>query len=275
MSWRALDWKFFLTISVAIAGIALPFLWQSDFSSKALELRLTSLSSLEPTSKIRNLELFLDGNKLEAPYASTMELVNTGSKPIVSKDFETAIEIYLADGARFAGAQVISTSPPDLPLQLNVTDQTIVVSKHLSNPGDTMILSIVTSGKRPEFAVKARIAGISQIAMIDQTVPKSRLAERTGTVIAAICGAMLFIVSALFMQVLLTRPALLVPKRVSFVVAASSYVGSTFLVGRALSKMEVTTWAMSLAIGLVFGVVAWVVCRYLMRAWENKSGLRR
>lgn len=274
MSWKALDWKFFLTISVAIAGVVVPVLWQTDFSSKAIELRLTSLSSLEPASKIRNLEMFLDGHKLDAPYASTMELVNSGSKAVMSKDFDTPIEIYLNEGARFAGAEVVATSPPGLPVQLSVTDQTIVIAKHLSNPGDSMTLNVVTSGTRPDFSVRARIAGISQIKTVNQTLPKSKLAKHTGDAIAAICVLMLLGVCALFLLILMTRSALGVPKRVSIIVSSCTYVGATFLSGRVLASIDVTSWPVTIGIGTTLGITSWSLGKYLVRKWDQKTALR-
>lgn len=270
MTLRGFDWKFFLTISVALAGVILPFLiWKADFSSKALELRVTSLSSLEPASRIRNLEMFLNGNKLEAPYASTIKLVNTGSKPVMSQDFDTPVEIYLNEGARFAGAQLAATSPSGLPVELKVTDQAIVISKHLSNPGDSMTLNVVTSGTRPAFGVKARIAGISKIAMLDQTVPKINFAQRTEDVIRLICGATLFAISLLFLVVRLTMPETLVPRSVSHTVMAISYVSAVLLVGAALKNYDLSTGA-TIAAALGVGLVAWAASTYLMRVWDKK-----
>ena len=262
------DWKFFLTISVAIAGVVMPLVWQSDFSSKSMELRLSSIASLEPASQIRNLQIFLDGEKLEAPYSSTLELVNTGSKTILSKDFDTSIEISLNDGARYASAEITSTNPPNLPIEITTADHVLQISKHLSNPGDSVTVSVVTSGESPQFGVKARIAGVKNITLVDQTMPKPKLDDYLRNAIYALTAIGLYAVTAFFSIVTFLRPAFGVPRGAFFLVCGSSYLGAV----TAFSQLHLdlfTQWYVVIPGALASAILVWMINRPLINAWER------
>lgn len=269
MSWRLWDWKFVLTITVTIVGVLLPFIWQSNLPSKALELRLSSLSSLQPQAQIRNVQILLDGEKLESPYAASLELINTGSNPIMSTDFDAPIEVVLADGARYVNAQITSTNPRDLPIQLDQTDRALRIAKHLSNPGDSVILSVVTSGKNPKFDVRSRIAGISQISFVDQSIPKPKVnAIAIGILLTAALG--LFAVTSFSMLIMFTRPMYRVPMRVTVLTGFSAYLGAIVCYSRLLEKFEpLTRWSVAIPSGVIACALVWLLCRHLIKQWDK------
>ena len=76
-----LDWKFFLTLIIAIASVAVPvWLWQIDLSSKALTLTVKSIAELQTQgiSDLDGVQVLVDGKPLASPFVSVLELSNSG-----------------------------------------------------------------------------------------------------------------------------------------------------------------------------------------------------
>ncbi|KQZ94578.1 hypothetical protein [Pseudomonas sp. Root562] len=174
MTWKALDWKFFATIVFTIAGLVIPvFIWQVDLASHSLTLRLVSTSPLQPVSNIQNLQISLNGQNIESPYLSTLELVNTGSKPVLSSDFDTPLEIFVKGGAKLISAETSNTTPKNIPVKIGNAEHGASVSPFLSNPKDSITISVITSGPAPEFEPRARIAGINEVGYEDTSREKT------------------------------------------------------------------------------------------------------
>lgn len=113
--WKATDWKCVLT---SLLATAVPFyFWQPDITAHSLSVRLIYSSVLElPTdSKVHNLQISFNGSKIEAPHIYSLALVNTGSKPILSIDFETPIEIHTKNTSKLVTAPITGSEPADIP----------------------------------------------------------------------------------------------------------------------------------------------------------------
>ena len=174
MTWKALDWKFVATIAFTIAGLVIPvFIWQVDLSSRSLALRLVSTSPLQPASNIQNLQISINGQNIESPYLSTLELVNTGSKPVLSSDFDTPLEVLVKGGAKLISAETSNTAPKNIPVKISTLEHGAAVAPFLSNPKDSITISVITSGPAPEFEPRARIAGINEVAYEDTSLQKT------------------------------------------------------------------------------------------------------
>lgn len=167
MSWKTWDFKFIATTVIAIAALVVP---QIDLSSRSLTVRLLSSSPLQPALNIQNLQISLNGQNVESPYVSTIELVNTGSKPITSADFDGALQILMANNAKLVSAEITSTTPKNIPAQVTTTENKTAISPYLSNPKDSVTIAAITSGPRPTFEVRARIVGINEVGFEDTTV---------------------------------------------------------------------------------------------------------
>jgi hypothetical protein len=272
MKWRVLDWKFFLTLTVAILGIVVPLIWQSDLSSKSMELRLSSSTSLEPASKILDLQVVLDGKKLETPYSSSLELVNTGSKTVLSSDFDKPIEILIADGAKLVTARITDTTPNDIPAEISLSGNAIRIAPHLSNPKDSISLSIITSGEKPVYSVRGRIAGIQHIPYTDLTLPKPIYVRYLKPVISGVVGWGLLCMVVLFSFVHFNRPAFGVPKVVSLFIGLVSYFGSVQLAGSAIGGLDLgNRWGIAIAIVVISTVTGIAACLFLIRRWSRQA----
>lgn len=276
MNLRSLDWKFFLSLSIGVLGVVGPLVWQADLSSKGLEVRLRSSTSIEPSSQIRDLQLVLDGKKLDSPYSSSLELVNTGSKTVLSKDFATPIEIVLENGAQIVTARVTSTSPSDIPVKVSSTDRLIQIAPHLSNSSDSISLSVITSGEKPSFTVRGRIAEVQQVAFADLTLPKPPYIRYLKPVANGIGAWALFCLNVLFMITLNRRAVFGVPVVVSVFGGLASYIGGTQLMLGMVEGFDLKSrWEILLPLVVVAMGLCVAVCAPLSRRWmryaENRN----
>lgn len=167
---KRFDWKTFLTLFLTFASVIVPVLiWQLDFSAKALTLSVKAVSELQqPKSDgLDGIEVLVDGKQLDSVYLSVLEIVNSGSKPIVTTDFEGAIRITAANQVAISKAKIIQTKPSDLNPGFVVRDGAIQIQPLLLNKGDSIEMTVVTAGGRPEFHASARIAGVSNIERIN------------------------------------------------------------------------------------------------------------
>lgn len=170
---RSFDWKYLLGTVLAIAGVVIPvYLWQSDQQAHDLSARLVSSSSLQPlaSSKIYDVKMTINGVQLLNPHFSIYELTNSGSKPILSSDFDSPIELSGNDGLEFISARVDYTDPKDIPVKISVDVKKVSIAPFLLNPNDKVLFSVITSGADPVVTIKARIAGIRKITFVDSSV---------------------------------------------------------------------------------------------------------
>lgn len=168
------DWKYVITILVALAGVGVPvFLWQAD---QARSLRLdvisqTALSPVAPTALL-GLKLTLDGSEVSEARLTVMEIVNNGNRPIVAIDFEAPVEITSKPPGKIVRMDLGEVSPSDLKPSFSLKDGQIFMQPFLMNSGDKARISIITSGGEPQFNVRGRIAGIKTIEFNSEALKK-------------------------------------------------------------------------------------------------------
>lgn len=168
-----LDWKFVLTLLITIAGVAVPvWLWQLDQLSKALTMTVNSTVELQPQGVVAldGVQVLLDGKPLNTPFVSTLELSNSGSKPIVASDFEGPVRISSTAPSVIVKARQTSSTSPSLAPELALTDGTVLLQPLLLNPGDAIRFTLVTANRKPEYSVRGRIAGVTEISISDATI---------------------------------------------------------------------------------------------------------
>jgi hypothetical protein len=160
------DWKFVIGIILAIAGIIVPvILWQFDLNAKSIKVRLVSSTELQSSisASIPDLRLMLNGDIISSPILSQIEIINDGSKPIPASDFETPLEININNNSKIIRSTLISTDPKNLKPVIDFKNQTIQIQPLLLNSGDTIKISILSSGAIPTITANARISGINSI----------------------------------------------------------------------------------------------------------------
>jgi hypothetical protein len=221
-----IDWKFIVGSLLAIAGLAIPlYLWQVDLSSHSLSLKRISSSALQPatSAQFQDLQVTLNGTRIASPYLSSFELINTGSKPILSSDFESPIEIRGEGNLQLISAQVTATDPPEIPVKISIESNRINVAPFLSNPNDIVSFSVITGEELPIFKVKARIAGVKELILEDSSTKKGRLDKIVVNLATAIIGIALYLRFS-FMFIFKTRTN--IPPATSFITSFICGCGS-------------------------------------------------
>lgn len=196
MKGKVLDWKFALTTILAMAGMAFSaYLWRADLSAYSLTVRLASSSALElpSDSKIHDLQIIVNGNKIEAPYIYSLVLINSGSKPIPTANFETPLQVRTLNDAKLITAQITGSEPADIPVKVLIDENQLKILPFLSNPKDQITITLVSSGPLNLIA-QARIAGVPEIIFEDISHNKSRpVAALFSAALALLCiGLYLF-----------------------------------------------------------------------------------
>lgn len=213
-----LDWKFFLTLLITVAGMAVPvWLWQADLSSKSLSIKLATRIPLQPKEQesISGMEISVDGLRLEKPHLVVFEIRNDGSKPIPTNDFESPVKIHLESETSFVRADVTGRTPKDIDATLISERQSLSLKPTLLNPGDAISITAITSGANPKFEIKARVVGIPNIALEDGTTPTPNKIRQA----LLFLGAILFFTSAaLVLEGVLEPKGILLRRRAAVLV---------------------------------------------------------
>ncbi|UVM33414.1 hypothetical protein [Pseudomonas sp. B21-019] len=232
------DWKFIVGSLLTIGGLAIPvYLWQVDLSSHSLSLKLVSSSALQPASsnQFQDLQITLNGARISSPYISSFEMINTGSKPILSSDFESPIEVLGDGNVQLISAQVTGTDPKGIPVKLSIESNRMVIAPFLSNPNDVISFSVITGDEPPIFKVKARIAGIRELALEDSSVKKGRASKLVICSFFAIIGLFLYLrfahAAVLLRRVTIHRPTCVM-------ICLMTGVGSAIFTGKALDELS-------------------------------------
>jgi hypothetical protein len=150
---KLFDWKFFLMLVFAIAGVAVPvLLWQLELSSKALTLTIKSTAELQSqgVDALDGVQVLVDGKPLRAPFVSVLELSNSGSKPVVALDFEGPMRISLTAPSEVVKVQLVLAKPPSIEPALTIHEGVVLLQPLLLNPGDVFRFVLVTANGKPE-----------------------------------------------------------------------------------------------------------------------------
>lgn len=170
------DWKFLLSIFVAIASVGVPvWLWQTDQTARSLKLDVVSQTSLNPisTPALTGLKLSLEGQELSDAYLTVLELTNSGSKPILQADFESSIQIFSALPSKIVRVEVGDVVPQDLKPSIALEGGQIVLQPLLLNPGDLVRITVLSDSGKPRFDSRIRVAGITKMSLNEISVNRS------------------------------------------------------------------------------------------------------
>ncbi len=253
-----------LTLLATIISVVVPvWIWRADLSSRSLQVRVASQVSLQPDNvgAISGLQVAVDGVPLKSPYLTVLELSNDGDKPIPSADFEAPLEIRLADGSTLARAQVTETKPKDIEASLSSDAKVLKMKPILLNPKDVITISVLTSGKKPEFLVRARISGISDVQINEDTGRFSRLQKAALFFFAAL---LLFVTSDITNAGLTSTEPILLRKRAAILVSTTTGVIGAVLFISFLDTIGVTDMSL-----IVLAFVAMIFTSIVISVYWN------
>ena len=233
------EWKFFLTLVITVASVAVPvWLWQADLSSKSLSIKLVTQVPLQPKEQdaIPGMEISVDGSRLEKPHLVVFEIRNDGRKPILATDFESPLDIRLEAKTSFVRSGVTKRIPNDIETTIINERQRLSLKPGLLNPKDTIEITAITSGATPVFSSKARVIGISNVALEDSTKEKPTLAKLA---LLLFCSLPCLIAFALMTDVFTEPNGKFIRKRAAAVVGIVTAVPGVVVFNSFLEKVGI------------------------------------
>lgn len=160
------DWKFGTNFILAVIAIAAPlWLWRADLDAKNINITLlSSFALVSPISEThQGLRILYNGNVLQEPFSSIIAVRNSGAKPLQASDFDGPIRITVAKPAKLLRFQMVRREPQSLEPEVFTNERMLTIEPMLLNPGDLMSLEILTTGGKPQFASRGRIAGVPDV----------------------------------------------------------------------------------------------------------------
>ncbi|ENM5875916.1 hypothetical protein NTE03_003888 [Vibrio mimicus] len=158
-----------VTLLLAVLGVVAPISW--DYYSGQKSITLTAISQnnvISPSISVEGLEIKYKGTPLTILSRSTFLIENTGSKSLLQSDVVSPIEIAVAEDVTVFDAMVESKQPENLDIVLSQKANSVFVSFTLLNPGDRVLVSLLTDSKTLKFNAAARIAGVKELIVLDK-----------------------------------------------------------------------------------------------------------
>lgn len=227
-----------------VGSIIVPFalFWASqklDQSSKSLTGNVITQTSLHPKgmAKTTDLSIVVDGHKIETPYLTSIEILNSGSKPLSPDDYESAIELKADPETKIIKAESQSINPSDLQITISAEGNVLRIKPLLLNAGDNFVVTMLTSGKVPEWKGRARIAGVSSFQL--NAIVKKKPAYRTAIFLMVIIVLMSYSFHIVSDSMAARRPA---KKFEPFIVTGSIILASSSLMSTFLRSLGDYDW---------------------------------
>jgi hypothetical protein len=185
--------QFIVSAAIAAGGIVVPlviYVLGREYKGLTVEtVEQTTLVDLTQ-DKTGHLELTYKGEPVNQLTAVTLEIRNSGTRPVAATDFERPLVIVLGDSVAVLGASVGEKSPDELSPRLAVGSGNVVISPLLMNPGDRFRITSQVRGRFREPAVHGRILGVSTIrreVLARRNAGAARVAT-AATAIGALCA---------------------------------------------------------------------------------------
>jgi hypothetical protein len=168
----------------------------------------------------------LDGAPLKSPYLSTLELTNDGDKPIPQSDFESPVELRLQTGSTVVRAQATASSPKDLEAKITWEGQVVRLAPLLLNPKDSVNITVLTTGERPMFTPRARVAGVVGVTVDDVSGKAPTIRMKVTLLVAAL---LMLIASDMTNEGLFSRKAFVLRRRSAILITILTGVSGVAL----------------------------------------------
>lgn len=215
-----IDWKFLLMLIATLAGVfAAAWIWIIDHN-KSMAVSVVSQLSLRPVGKdsLPEFDITVAGKALDSPYLTVIRIMNDGDLPILASDFTSAIELAAQNEISIVNARITSRSPPEIDTELRHTENLLTITPKLFNPQDAITVTAITSGGQPNFSVKARIVGIPNLSIRNNTKPQPNTPKLAILLLAVLLSA----ISVTAVNPLFKKETIYIGRKTAVVVALVS-----------------------------------------------------
>lgn len=161
---QSLKWKIITSIIGALSVLS-PFIYSIIFNSEkgiSYEILYKTAISTEQI-ELENLKMSIDDEYINDLFITTIKIVNSGTIPIASRDYEEPLKIVFDKNVTIYSSKIIETNPKDITLNYKIEGKNeIVISPILLNEKDYfMITTYASSSETPK--IMGRIIGVKDI----------------------------------------------------------------------------------------------------------------
>lgn len=261
----------------AIAALLVPlvlFVMNRDLKELSVETvsRAVLVDLTDPD--LSSLKLTYRGVSVSRLTVATIEVRNSGTRPIEQTDFERPVVIRFAEPSNVLAITVSEKVPADLKPVINSDAGGISLAPLLLNPGDRFRLTAQIRGDFSEPLVEARISGVP--AVVRRTFPESNPTTRRGLtlIVAGLVSTMTYFYLAGFAAQLIRRRRPFAPLRAPDALAVILVLGvagsGLVSAGVRLLDLSNTHFLFTVAAAVLTGILVFVLAvRRSMRAWAR------
>lgn len=216
-------WTFVGAIVAVIAIIVSVLIYLGQKQRKRLRVeKIAGVPLVRIGSQgIEGLVVAYKGKSLERASIVVASICNSGNTPIQTADFEAPISLKFEQDAELLEASVVETRPPGMPVSAEIKGTSAILSPHLLNPGDVVVMRILLASGGSKFKPFARIAGVHTI--------ETRVATSLWPPILGLLGAIIAIAAFVLAPVSDSAKLVLRAEEIPYVVAAT--VGGLLMTG--------------------------------------------
>lgn len=165
------NWEFVSLLLAALSIVISVIIFFAQRKYKSLSCEIVSETEIvmpyEECSE--HLQILLQKPTHKQAHLVVAKLCNTGNLPIRIGDYEKSINLSITSSGKILSAEVVKTTPPNLPVTLQTTDKCTQLNPILLNRGDTVVIKMVIVEYKYDIKVDGRIVGIHKITGRDTT----------------------------------------------------------------------------------------------------------
>lgn len=165
MIWSENKWTVISALAAILAVIIPMLIFVLSRDSKEITVKTISHAVVVDFSEpaLSSFKLTYNNVAVTRLTAATIEVRNSGTRPIERADFERDFVLRFSDSVPILAARVAERVPGELLPELNVSSTRVAIKPLLLNPGDWFRLTVHLHGHFTEPVVEARISGLASI----------------------------------------------------------------------------------------------------------------
>lgn len=169
---RVTDLATWLGVAVSAASLLVAYAtFRSGRNRTRIEYIRQTQTSLIPRSVAESVELTHDGSPVRDPALTVLRIVNAGDKAIEASGIESDLGFKFVGVSSIALAALVGSRPADLRPAVTVAGDIVTFERRLLNPGDLLVLQILSSGVPTKIEPMGRVSGLRKIAETSTPYP--------------------------------------------------------------------------------------------------------
>jgi hypothetical protein len=158
-------WQFLGFIGTIASMATAYYIYKKQQSVKSLAYHVSGASIAAPNLSVGNrVKVLVDDHLTVNPYVINIKVINNGTVPIPSEDYESPLELYFGETATIISVDISEASPYDIIKHLNpiIEGDSVRFSKFLLNAGDSISVTLLVD-QPGDVELTGRIIGVRHI----------------------------------------------------------------------------------------------------------------